>query len=131
VDINTSLPQAYVNPAAGTKRLATATGAGQWGSSLALACQLFGLECKIYMVKVSYQQKPYRRMLMHAWGAMVHPSPSDQTQFGRKLLAEDPQCPGSLGIAISEALEDTVTHPQRPRNLPTGQNPGRLNHSHQ
>jgi tryptophan synthase beta chain len=107
---NTSVPQAYFNKVAGTKRLATETGAGQWGSSLALACKLFGLECNIYMVKVSYQQKPYRRMLMHTWGATVHPSPSDQTEFGRKLLAEDPNCPGSLGIAISEAIEDTVKH---------------------
>jgi tryptophan synthase beta chain len=105
---NTSVPQAYFNKVAGTKRLATETGAGQWGSSLALACRLFGLECNIYMVKVSYQQKPYRRMLMHTWGATVHPSPSDQTEFGRKMLAEDPNCPGSLGIAISEAIEDAV-----------------------
>jgi tryptophan synthase beta chain len=109
--VNTSVPQAYFNKAAGTKRLATETGAGQWGSSLALACQLFGLECNVYMVKVSHQQKPYRRMLMHTWGATVHASPSDQTQFGRKMLAEDPQCSGSLGIAISEAIEDTMTHP--------------------
>lgn len=109
--VNTSVPQAYFNKIAGTKRLATETGAGQWGSSLALACGLFGLECNVYMVKVSYQQKPYRRMLMHTWGATVHPSPSDQTNFGRKLLAEDPHCAGSLGIAISEAIEDTVTHP--------------------
>jgi tryptophan synthase beta chain len=108
--VNTSIPQAYFNKIAGTKRLATETGAGQWGSSLALACQLFGLECNVYMVKVSYQQKPYRRMLMHTWGATVHASPSDQTQFGRKILAEDPNCPGSLGMAISEAIEDTVTH---------------------
>ena len=107
---NTAVAQAYYNKQAGTKRLATETGAGQWGSSLAMACALFGLECNVYMVKVSYQQKPYRRMLMHTWGASVHPSPSDQTQFGRKLLAEDPQCPGSLGIAISEAIEDTATH---------------------
>jgi tryptophan synthase beta chain len=105
---NTSVPQAYFNKVAGTKRLATETGAGQWGSSLALACRLFGLECNIYMVKVSYQQKPYRRMLMHTWGATVHPSPSDQTEFGRKMLAQDPNCPGSLGIAISEAIEDAV-----------------------
>jgi tryptophan synthase beta chain len=107
---NTSVAQAYYNKEAGTKRLATETGAGQWGSSLAMACALFGLECNVYMVKVSYEQKPYRRMLMETWGATVHPSPSDQTQYGRKLLAEDPQCPGSLGIAISEAIEDTVTH---------------------
>ncbi len=109
--VNTSVPQAYFNKQAGTKRLATETGAGQWGSSLALACKLFGLECNVYMVKVSYQQKPYRRMLMHTWGATVHPSPSDQTEYGRKVLKEDPQCPGSLGLAISEAIEDTVKSP--------------------
>lgn len=109
--VNTSVAQAFFNKEAGTKRLATETGAGQWGSSLALACKLFGLECNVYMVKVSYQQKPYRRMLMHTWGATVHPSPSDQTNYGRKLMAEDPHCNGSLGIAISEAIEDTMTHP--------------------
>jgi tryptophan synthase beta chain len=114
---NTSVPQAYFNKVAGTKRLATETGAGQWGSSLALACRLFGLECNVYMVKVSYGQKPYRRMLMHTWGATVHPSPSDQTNFGRKLLAEDPHCQGSLGIAISEAIEDAVTHPNTKYSL--------------
>ncbi len=115
--VNTSVAQAYFNKLAGTKRLATETGAGQWGASLALACKLFGLECNIYMVKVSYQHKPYRRMLMHTWGATVHPSPSDQTEYGRKLLAEDPNCPGSLGIAISEAIEDTVTHPNTKYSL--------------
>ena len=115
--VNTAIPQAYFNKQAGTKRLATETGAGQWGSSLALACRLFGLECNVYMVKVSYQQKPYRRMLMHTWGATVHPSPSDQTNYGRKLLAEDPNCQGSLGIAISEAIEDTVTHPDTKYSL--------------
>lgn len=109
--VNTSVPQAYFNKIAGTKRLATETGAGQWGSSLALACQLFGLECTVYMVKVSYDQKPYRRMLMHTWGATVHPSPSERTAYGRKLLATDPDCAGSLGIAISEAVEDTGSHP--------------------
>ncbi|HTJ00075.1 MAG TPA: TrpB-like pyridoxal phosphate-dependent enzyme [Dongiaceae bacterium] len=109
--VNTSVAQAFFNKVAGTKRLATETGAGQWGASLAMACKLFGLECNIYMVKVSYQHKPYRRMLMHTWGGTVHPSPSDLTEYGRKLLAEDPNCPGSLGIAISEAIEDTVTHP--------------------
>jgi tryptophan synthase beta chain len=109
--VNTSVPQAYYNKIAGTKRLATETGAGQWGSSVAFASRLFGLECNVYMVKVSYQHKPYRRMLMHTWGATVHASPSDQTEYGRKLLAEDPHCPGSLGIAISEAIEDTVKHP--------------------
>jgi len=114
---NTAVAQAYYNKVAGTKRLATETGAGQWGSSLALACKLFGLECNVYMVKVSYQQKPYRRMLMHTWGATVHPSPSDQTEYGRKLLAEDPHCQGSLGIAISEAIEDTVKHPNTKYSL--------------
>jgi tryptophan synthase beta chain len=109
--VNTSIPQAFFNKEAGTKRIATETGAGQWGSSLALACRLFGLECNVYMVKVSYQQKPYRRMLMNTWGATVHASPSDQTKFGRKVLEADPKCPGSLGMAISEAIEDTVTHP--------------------
>ncbi|MGD0816741.1 MAG: TrpB-like pyridoxal phosphate-dependent enzyme [Verrucomicrobiota bacterium] len=109
--VNTSVPQAFFNKEAGTKRIATETGAGQWGSSLALACQLFGLECNVYMVKISYQQKPYRRMLMNTWGATVHASPSDQTKYGRKVLEEDPKCPGSLGMAISEAIEDTVTHP--------------------
>jgi len=109
--VNTSVAQAYFNKVAGTKRLASETGAGQWGSSLALACQIFGLECNVYMVKVSYDHKPYRRMLMHTWGATVHASPSDQTEYGRKLLAEDPHNAGSLGIAISEAIEDTVKHP--------------------
>ena len=115
--VNTSIPQAYFNKEAGTKRLATETGAGQWGSSLALACQLFGLECNVYMVKVSHQQKPYRRMLMHTWGATVHASPSDKTNYGRKVLAEDPDCPGSLGMAISEAIEDTMSHPHTKYSL--------------
>lgn len=115
--VNTSVPQAYFNKLAGTKRLATETGAGQWGASLAMACQMFGLECNVYMVKISYQQKPYRRMLMHTWGATVHPSPSDQTEYGRKLLKEDPHCQGSLGIAISEAIEDTVKTPDTKYSL--------------
>ena len=115
--VNTSVAQAYFNKIAGTRRLATETGAGQWGASLAMACKLFGLECNVYMVKVSFQHKPYRRMLMHTWGATVHPSPSEQTEYGRKLLAEDPHCPGSLGIAISEALEDTAKHPDTKYSL--------------
>jgi tryptophan synthase beta chain len=115
--VNTAVPQAYFNKVAGTKRLATETGAGQWGASLAFACSLIGLECNVYMVKVSYDQKPYRRMLMHTWGATVHASPSDQTEYGRKLLAEDPHCPGSLGIAISEAVEDTVKTPSTKYSL--------------
>ncbi len=105
---NTAVAQAYYNKVAGMERLATETGAGQWGSALAFACRLFGLQCTVYMVKVSYYQKPYRKMMMETWGATVYPSPSDQTEFGRKLLKEDPDCPGSLGIAISEAIEDTV-----------------------
>ena len=107
---NTAVPQVYYNKLAGTKRLATETGAGQWGSSLALACKLFGLECVVYMVKCSYHQKPYRKMLMHTWGATVHASPTKHTHVGRSVLEKDPECPGSLGIAISEAIEDTVHH---------------------
>ncbi len=108
---NTAVAQAYYNKQAGTKRLATETGAGQWGSSLALACKLFGIECCVYMVKVSYHQKPYRKLMMQTWDATVYPSPSDHTEYGRKLLQADPDCPGSLGIAISEAIEDTVKTP--------------------
>jgi tryptophan synthase beta chain len=108
---NTAVAQAWYNRQAGTRRLATETGAGQWGSSLAFACRLFGLECVVYMVKVSFQQKPYRKLLMQTWGATVHASPSEQTEYGRRVLQEDPNCPGSLGIAISEAIEDTVKNP--------------------
>ena len=108
---NTAVPQAYYNKVAGTKRLSTETGAGQWGSSLAMACKMFDLECVVYMVKVSYNQKPYRKMMMHTWGATVHSSPTRHTDVGRKILEKDPECPGSLGIAISEAIEDTVKHP--------------------
>jgi tryptophan synthase beta chain len=105
---NTAVPQAYYNKQAWVKRLSTETGAGQWGSALSLACSFFGLECTVYMVKVSFQQKPYRRSLMETWGAEVIPSPSDRTEAGRKVLAKDPDSPGSLGIAISEAVEDAV-----------------------
>ncbi len=108
---NTAVAQAYYNKQAGTKRIATETGAGQWGSALSMACKLFELECCVFMVKVSYHQKPYRRLLMHTWGATVHGSPSGYTDYGRKVLKEDPECPGSLGMAISEAIEDTVKHP--------------------
>ena len=108
---NTAIPQAYYNKVAGTKRLASETGAGQWGSSLAFACSVFGLECIVYMVKVSFHQKPYRKLLMQTYGATVYGSPSDQTEFGRKVLASDPDSPGSLGIAISEAIEHTVKNP--------------------
>ncbi len=105
---NTAVAQAYYNREYGIKRLTTETGAGQWGSALSLGCSLFGLELKVYMVKVSYEQKPYRRMLMNLWGAECVPSPSQDTSFGRKVLQEDPDCPGSLGMAISEAIEDAV-----------------------
>ncbi len=107
---NTAVAQAYYNMKEGVARLTTETGAGQWGSSLAFATCLFGLKCTIYMVRVSYEQKPYRRILMETWGAECVPSPSTRTQFGRKMLEADPNCPGSLGIAISEAIEDAATH---------------------
>ncbi len=106
---NTAIAQAYYNKQAGIKRLATETGAGQWGSALAFACKLFGLECKVYMVKVSYHQKPYRRSLIHLWGGEVVSSPSTDTAAGRAVLAEHPDSPGSLGIAISEAVEDAAS----------------------
>lgn len=102
---NTAVAQAYYNKISGVKRLTTETGAGQWGSSLAFATQFFGLECEVYMVRASYNQKPYRRVLMELWGAKVYPSPSDNTKAGRTFLERDPEHPGSLGIAISEAIE--------------------------
>src|SRR5512142_1142964 len=102
---NTAIPQAFFNKAAGTKALTTETGAGQWGSALALACNFFGLDLEIYMVKVSYQQKPYRRLMMETYGSKVYASPTDRTNYGRSVLAQDPNSPGSLGIAISEAVE--------------------------
>jgi tryptophan synthase beta chain len=114
---NTAVPQVYYNKQAGTKRIATETGAGQWGSSLALACKLYGIECVVYMVKVSFTQKPYRKMLMNTWGATVYASPSEKTVFGRSMLAKDPDCSGSLGIAISEAIEDTVKTPNTKYSL--------------
>ena len=107
---NTAVPQAYYNKQEGVKRLATETGAGQWGSSLAFAGQIFGIDVKVYMVRVSYDQKPYRRHMMETWGAKVVASPSPDTNTGRQMLAEDPDCSGSLGLAISEAVEDAVTN---------------------
>ncbi|MEE9189332.1 MAG: TrpB-like pyridoxal phosphate-dependent enzyme [Candidatus Neomarinimicrobiota bacterium] len=106
---NTTVPQAYYNKQEGVVRLTTETGAGQWGSALSFACNLFNLECKVYMVRISYQQKPYRKSMMQTWGASVLPSPSEETVYGKKVLAEDPDSPGSLGIAISEALENAVS----------------------
>jgi tryptophan synthase beta chain len=105
---NTAVAQAYYCKKEGVKRLATETGAGQWGSALAFACNLFGLGCTVYMVRVSYDQKPYRKSMMRLWGATVYASPSDLTDAGRNILKEDPNSPGSLGIAISEAVEDTA-----------------------
>src|SRR5512140_995590 len=102
---NTAIPQAFYNKIAGTKALTTETGAGQWGSALAMACSFFGLALEIFMVKVSYHQKPYRRYIMENFGAQVFASPTDRTQFGRKVLAETHNSPGSLGMAISEAVE--------------------------
>ncbi len=107
---NTSVAQAYYNKEAGIKRLATETGAGQWGSALAFACNLFGLECKVYMVRISYEQKPYRKSMIQSWGAQVIPSPSQDTNAGRKILEASPESLGSLGIAISEAVEDAASH---------------------
>jgi tryptophan synthase beta chain len=108
---NTAVAQAYYNKMEGVKRIATETGAGQWGTALSMACRFFGLECTVYMVKVSYNQKPYRKFMMNVYGATIYPSPSDKTSYGRKVLAEDPDCPGSLGIAISEAIEDAASAP--------------------
>ena len=103
--LNTAIAQAYYNKAEGVKRITTETGAGQWGSALSVACQFLGMECKVFMVKVSYNQKPYRRALMEAFGASVTASPSSETACGRAILAKDPECTGSLGMAISEAVE--------------------------
>jgi tryptophan synthase beta chain len=107
---NTAVPQAYYNKEAGIRRIATETGAGQWGSAMAMACTFFGLECDVYMVRASYDQKPYRRIFMETFGASVVASPSDRTNSGRSILAEHPDSTGSLGIAISEAVEDAATH---------------------
>jgi tryptophan synthase beta chain len=107
---NTAVPQAYYNMKEGTKRLSTETGAGQWGSALAFASMMFGLKATVYMVRASYDQKPYRKMMMHAFGADVYASPSEQTASGRKILQEDPDNQGSLGIAISEAVEDALVN---------------------
>jgi tryptophan synthase beta chain len=108
---NTSVPQAWYNHAEGVTRLTTETGAGQWGSALAFATAQYGMDCEVWQVAASYRQKPYRRTMMEVWGAKVHPSPSDAAEFGRKLLAENPDHPGSLGIAISEAVESAVADP--------------------
>jgi tryptophan synthase beta chain len=108
---NTAVPQAYYNKMAGIKRITTETGAGQWGSAISFACNLYGIECKVFMVRISFEQKPYRKLMMQTWGANCVPSPTSETNSGRKILAEDPNSPGSLGIAISEAVEAAVTDP--------------------
>ena len=107
---NTAVPQAFYNARAGVRKLSTETGAGQWGSALAFACALFGLECEVYQVRASYDQKPYRKSIIETYGGVIYPSPSTNTEFGRKLLEDDPDTPGSLGIAISEAVEVAATH---------------------
>ena len=112
---NTAIPQAYYNATQGIKYLATETGGGQWGSAISLACQYFNIDLRVYMVKVSCQQKPYRKLLMNAWGANVIPSPSDTTNFGREVLAKDPDCAGNLGMAISEAVESALEHGENTR----------------
>ena len=108
--LNTALAQAYYNKQAGIKRITTETGAGQWGSALSLACAMFGITLKVYMVRISYEQKPYRRSMIRTWGSEIVASPSSDTNAGRSILAKDPNSRGSLGIAISEAVEDAATH---------------------
>lgn len=107
---NTAVAQAFYNAKAGVRKLSTETGAGQWGSALAFACALFGLECEVYQVRASYDQKPYRKTIIETYGATIYPSPSENTEYGRRVLAEDPDTPGSLGIAISEAIEVAATN---------------------
>ncbi len=107
---NTAIPQTYFNKIEGVRRLSTETGAGQWGTALSFACKMFGMTCTVYMVKVSYEQKPYRQILMRMYGGEVHASPSELTNTGRAMLAKDPGCKGSLGLAISEAVEAAATH---------------------
>src|SRR5438094_4556042 len=120
---NTAVAQAFYNAKEGVRRLATETGAGQWGSSLAFAGSLFGLEVTVYMVRISYEQKPYRRSMMQAWGAKVFASPTDKTNAGRSILAKDARSNGSLGIAISEAVEDAATHDDTKYSLGSVRNP--------
>ncbi|WP_457551238.1 TrpB-like pyridoxal phosphate-dependent enzyme [Desulfobacula sp.] len=105
---NTAIAQAYYNKMAGTKKITTETGAGQWGSALSMCCAFFGIECKVFMVKISYNQKPYRRLMMETWGAKCTASPSTETAAGRSILEKNPDSPGSLGMAISEAVEEAV-----------------------
>src|SRR5919201_285256 len=115
---NPAVAQAFNKRAGGPRRLTTETGAGQWGSALAFATKLFELECMVYMVRISYEQKPYRKSMMHVWGAEVIPSPSDRTEAGRRIRAESPDSTGSLGIAISEAVEDALLQMERANAMP-------------
>ncbi|XP_057523578.1 uncharacterized protein LOC130803483 isoform X1 [Amaranthus tricolor] len=108
---NSAVPQAWYNAQAGVKKIVTETGAGQWGSALSFACSIFNLDCEVWQVRASYDSKPYRKLMMQTWGAKVHPSPSDLTEAGRKILRSDPSSPGSLGIAVSEAVEVAVANP--------------------
>ncbi|MDX2415616.1 MAG: TrpB-like pyridoxal phosphate-dependent enzyme, partial [Bacteroidales bacterium] len=114
---NTAIAQAYYNKEEGVKKMTTETGAGQWGSALSFACQHFGIDLEVYMVKISYEQKPYRKAMMNTYNARVIPSPSNQTESGRKILEEDPDSPGSLGIAISEAVEVAAKNPDTKYSL--------------
>lgn len=114
---NTAVPQAYYNKVEGVKRITTETGAGQWGSALSFACNIYDIDCEVYMVKISYEQKPYRKLMMNTWGAKVLASPTDQTEAGRKILAKNPNSPGSLGIAISEAVERAAMDPDTKYSL--------------
>ncbi len=114
---NTAVAQAYYNKQAGVKRISTETGAGQWGSALSFACSMMGIECRVFMVRISYDQKPYRKILMGTWGGECIPSPSDRTEIGRSILAEHPDSPGSLGIAISEAIQDIIQDPKAKYSL--------------
>ena len=114
---NTAVPQAYYNAQEGVKKITTETGAGQWGSALSFACSHFNMDCEVYMVRVSYDTKPYRKVMMNTWGADVYPSPSDRTAAGRKILADHPDSPGSLGIAISEAIEVAASDPDTKYSL--------------
>jgi tryptophan synthase beta chain len=114
---NTAVAQAYYNKKEGVKRLTTETGAGQWGSALSFACNIFGLGCTVYMVRVSFEQKPYRKSMILTWGADIYPSPTNRTNAGRQILEQDPDCPGSLGIAISEAIEEAATNDEAKYSL--------------
>ncbi|MDX1700205.1 MAG: TrpB-like pyridoxal phosphate-dependent enzyme, partial [Melioribacteraceae bacterium] len=114
---NTAVAQAYFNMKEGVKKMTTETGAGQWGSALAYACQKFGIDLEVFMVRISYDQKPYRKLLMNTWGANVYSSPTNLTDSGNKILTEDPNSPGSLGIAISEAVERAAKDPEAKYSL--------------